>query len=110
VGTDADRILSPTENKMNYIKRLQQDGKDLANEVGRMDAELRTFQRELSGEKFRGVDSDGDRKDWISVRDVNDRIQAILLGGPLSQEPEPDMRQLPEPLTLAESTEFWRNR
>lgn len=96
---------------MNYIKRLEQDRKDLTNEVGRIDAELRTFQGELSGAKFRGVDSDGDRKDWISVRDVNDRIQTILLGGALStQQNEPDMRQLPEPLTLAESTEFWHNR
>lgn len=99
---------------MNYIKQLQADRANLEDEVSRIEAELRTFQGELAGEKFKGVDSDGDRKDWISVRDVNNRIQAILLGGAAGivaiTASEKDMRQLPEPLTLAESTEFWRNR
>jgi hypothetical protein len=63
---------------MNYIKQLEQDRNNLANKVASVLIELNHFQTFLqTAEKFKGVESNGERKDWISTVDVIKTIQEI---------------------------------
>jgi len=63
---------------MNYIKRLEAELAEAREELAAKNSLLRAFMRELEGQKFQGVDSDGDRKDWIATADVTDRLRDIL--------------------------------
>lgn len=63
---------------MNYIKKLEEQNKNLANKLASIMLELNDFQGFLqTAEKFKGNDSQGARKDWISTADVIHRLQEI---------------------------------
>lgn len=62
---------------MNYIKQLQEDKNNLANKLAAVLLELDNFNSHLHSEKFCGVDSTGERKDWIATEDVILRIREI---------------------------------
>jgi hypothetical protein len=63
---------------MNYIKKLEADRNNLANKLASVFLELNHFQAFLqTAEKFKGVESNGERKDWINTVDVINRIQEI---------------------------------
>lgn len=62
---------------MNYITRLKAENE--AHEATRAEVEqmITDFMVHLQLPKFVGADDDGDRKDWISVGDVMDRLSDI---------------------------------
>lgn len=63
---------------MNYINQLEADRNNLANKLASVLVELNAFQAFLqTAEKFKGVESNGERKDWIATKDVINRIQEI---------------------------------
>ena len=59
---------------MNYIKQLQADNANLKQSLSDIEAELNNFLAHLHSDKFAGIDSQGNRKDWISISDVIHRI------------------------------------
>lgn len=60
----------------NYIKTLQYTVARQATVLERL-ADWRTDCRiHLELDKFKGVDSDGERKDWIAVEDVKRMLDA----------------------------------
>ena len=66
---------------MNYIARLQGELAEAQEQLQAKDEALRAFRAHIAGEKFSGFDSDGSRKDWIAVRDVDARLLDILATG-----------------------------
>ena len=62
---------------MNYIKQLQQDNRIYANQINQADHAINNFRVFLNSDKFKGVDLDGSRKDWISVDDVRRELELI---------------------------------
>jgi hypothetical protein len=66
---------------MNHIARLQSDLAAANAELSAKDEVLQTFRVHLDGEKFRGVDADGSRRDWIAVADVLAWISIIKSAG-----------------------------
>ena len=66
---------------MNYIARLQGELAEAQEQLQAKDEALRAFRAHIAGEKFSGFDSDGSRKDWIAVRDVDARLLDILAAG-----------------------------
>lgn len=62
---------------MNYINRLEAENADLHAALDAVRAELAMFHAHLSSAKFTGVESNGDRKDWIAVGDVVRRLHEI---------------------------------
>ena len=56
--------------KNNYIKTLQANQRELARQIRTANLELENFLKFLNSDKFRGVESDGARKDWIATADV----------------------------------------
>lgn len=62
---------------MNYIKQLQAENQRLKDEIAMIHDELLNFISFLHSDKFRGVQSDGARKDWISTTDVINRLIEI---------------------------------
>jgi hypothetical protein len=63
---------------MNHILSLQSEVTALKSKLSNMEKGLRDFRGFLFTEKFTGVDSKGERKDWISTTDVSNMIQEIL--------------------------------
>ena len=63
---------------MNYIARLQGELAEAQEQLQAKDEALRAFRAHIAGEKFSGFDSDGSRKDWIAVREVDARLLDIL--------------------------------
>jgi hypothetical protein len=61
----------------NFIKDLQ--AKELAHRenLSDLEKEINYFLIALGSEKFQGVDSEGNRKDWISTSDVRLRLQEL---------------------------------
>ena len=55
---------------MNHIARLQSELMAAKAELKEKDEALQAFRVHFNGEKFRGVEADGCRKDWIAVADV----------------------------------------
>ena len=66
---------------MNYIASLQGELAEAQEQLQAKDEALRAFRAHIAGEKFSGFDSDGSRKDWIAVRDVDARLLDILATG-----------------------------
>ena len=66
---------------MNYITSLQGELAEAQEQLQAKDEALRAFRAHIAGEKFSGFDSDGSRKDWIAVRDVDARLLDILATG-----------------------------
>ena len=68
---------------MNYIKQLEQDKREFANNINAADYAIADFQRLLNLPKHNGVDMNGDRSDWISTSDALKQLLIIrdaLLG------------------------------
>jgi hypothetical protein len=55
---------------MNHIARLQTDLSAARAAIMARDEAIHAFRVHLDGDKFRGIESDGSRKDWIAVADV----------------------------------------
>jgi hypothetical protein len=55
---------------MNHIARLQADLSAARAAIAARDDAIQAFRVHLDSEKFRGVESDGSRKDWVAVADV----------------------------------------
>ena len=62
----------------NYIKRLERENAEKAVEITRLVQELRDFDTHCNTAKFKGVEEDGSRRDWIATGDVHSRIERIL--------------------------------
>jgi len=63
---------------MNYIKRLENNLACSERKLENGEAAIQDFRRFLQSEKFQGIDLDGGRKDWISTKDVEERLRIIL--------------------------------
>lgn len=64
-------ILNPPKPKrFTYINRLEQENKEKKEKLNRINEEITLFLDYLHSSKFVGVESDGERKDWISTTDV----------------------------------------
>jgi hypothetical protein len=66
---------------MNYIARLQEE---LASAKAALTAQaeaIQEFRIHLAGDKFAGFETDGGRKDWIAVADVNAWLARIVEAG-----------------------------
>ena len=66
---------------MNYIARLQSELAEAHEQLQAKDEALRAFRAHIAGEKFSGFDSDGSRRDWIAVRDVDARLLESIAAG-----------------------------
>ena len=62
---------------MNYLKQLKQDNDDLKMAIDNASEAITDLQRLLNSTKHNGVDSNGDRLDWIATRDVLTHCQLI---------------------------------
>ena len=62
---------------MNYIKKLQLENSELANQINRTDYAINEFRVLLHSPKFCGTDLDGERKDYISTADVLNHLLII---------------------------------
>ena len=62
---------------MNYIKDLEAKNKELRGVVAGLNSEIDDFIGFLCGPKFTGVESDGERKDWIATGDVINILRNI---------------------------------
>jgi len=62
---------------MNYIKQLQEKNKSLQSQIDSAQTEINDFISFLHSDKFAGVDSAGERKDWISTADVLHKLMEI---------------------------------
>ena len=66
---------------MNYIKRLEQENKELKARVQQMELDLRALKAvALHHPKFTGVDIGGERKDWMSTGELTGHLDYILAG------------------------------
>lgn len=54
----------------NYIKRLQSDVTKRESTLENLATWKQAFRAHLELDKFKGVDSSGERKDWIATSDV----------------------------------------
>lgn len=63
---------------MNYIKRLESSLASSERNLENGEAAIQDFRRFLQSDKFQGIDLDGGRKDWISTKDVEERLRIIL--------------------------------
>lgn len=61
----------------NYIQTLQEENKRLRNNRRQVFDEITDFIGFLHSDKFKGTGCDGSRKDWISTKDVINRLQEI---------------------------------
>jgi hypothetical protein len=55
---------------MNYISRLQADLAATQSSLAAKERAIQEFRIHLDGEKFKGLEEDGSRKDWIATKDV----------------------------------------
>ena len=55
---------------MNYIHKLQAENAALQAKLDAAAAELLAMKMHLASDKFQGVDSKGERLDWIATGDV----------------------------------------
>jgi len=54
----------------NHIQNLTATRDELKKKIEACLVSISTFKKHLEGSKYQGTDSDGERKDWISVKDV----------------------------------------
>ncbi len=66
---------------MNYIARLQAELSAARAAITARDEAIQEFRVHLDSDKFRGIESDGSRKDWIAVADVLAWIAVIREAG-----------------------------
>jgi len=66
---------------MNYIARLQEELASAKAAIAAQAEAIQEFRIHLAGEKFTGFETDGSRKDWISVADVNAWLARIVEAG-----------------------------
>ena len=62
---------------MNFIHRLKADLATRDEAVNAAQQQIQDFLQFLGTEKFLGVDTDEQRKDWISTRDVVTMLQDL---------------------------------
>ena len=62
---------------MNYIKALQQENKEFTDCTDNCHEAITDFIRLLNSPKHNGVDSNGERSDWIATSDVLAQLQLI---------------------------------
>jgi hypothetical protein len=62
---------------MNYINRLQSERAENALQAREMESQAQGFLAYLSCAKFSGVDSNGQRKDWISTGEVQNLLISL---------------------------------
>jgi len=62
---------------MNYIQSLQGQVEELKSQLAAKNEKLNNFVCFLNTDKFVGVDSKGERKDWIVVGDVLNIVRDI---------------------------------
>ena len=62
---------------MNYIKSLQRSLADESEKIAAAQREISDFAYHLQSAKFVGNDIDGQRKDWIAVKDVMNRLSNL---------------------------------
>lgn len=62
---------------MNYIAKLQQENAELKDQLANVNRWRQEFLAHLASEKFQGVDSEGQRKDWIATQDVRNRLSEL---------------------------------
>jgi hypothetical protein len=70
-------MLELAKTRNNYIHTLQDDNKELTEEVRRMREEVQLFRAHLQTAKFQG---DNELSRYINVADVESRLQEILYG------------------------------
>lgn len=63
---------------MNHILRLQSENAELRAKLATAENLINRFRAELTTSKFQGVDLTGERKDWMSVKDIDTRLVNIL--------------------------------
>ncbi len=69
---------------MNHIARLQTDLAAARAELAAKAEALQEFRVHLAGDKFRGTEPNGGRRDWIAVSDVQTWISRIAAAeGPI---------------------------
>ena len=66
---------------MNHIVRLQADLSAAHAAIAARDEAIQAFRVHLDGDKFRGVEAGGARKDWIAVADVLAWVRIIQSAG-----------------------------
>ena len=59
---------------MNHITRLTVERDEANAKLQSMAEQIESFRVHLLSAKFQGVDTDGDRKDWIATADVLRRL------------------------------------
>lgn len=59
---------------MHFIQRLKQDVANRDTTLARAGADIDLFIAHLHSPKFAGVDSQGERLDWIATADVLNRL------------------------------------
>lgn len=55
--------------------RIHEQNLVLKSHLRELEDEINSFLIHLDSDKFRGVQSDGERKDWIATGDVKNRLQ-----------------------------------
>ncbi|WNO06021.1 hypothetical protein [Rhodoferax mekongensis] len=55
---------------MNHIHKLQNENRELNDQVLRKNERIAEFRAHLQSPKFHAVQGDGERGDWISTGDV----------------------------------------
>lgn len=63
---------------MNHIQRLTEDNADKGERITATAEALQDFRVFLLSDKFSGVDTNGERKDWIATGDVQRQIDSLL--------------------------------
>lgn len=63
---------------MNHIKQLQADKMALLDVISTSIDEISNFRAFLRSDKFTGIRQDGNRLDWISTKDVDNRLINLL--------------------------------
>lgn len=61
----------------NFIQTLQAENQDKADRIAAALEEMESFRAILLSPKHQGVDSAGQRNDWISTGDVLRRLEII---------------------------------
>lgn len=61
----------------NFIQTLQAENQDKADRIAAALEEMESFRVLLLSPKHQGVDSAGNRNDWISTADVLRRLEII---------------------------------
>jgi hypothetical protein len=65
---------------MNYITVLRQRIAEMEAEEAERNKRFDEFRAHLSGSKFQGFDTDGERRDWIATGDTSRWISYVQTG------------------------------